>query len=87
MDGVVGLLVDGQLTVFWLLERNREGLWLAFVAQVGQRGAPSLTQSVIRASRSGSARAALMSCSRPGRTPEVHSGHPSGAETTWMFPP
>lgn len=28
-----------------------------------------------------------MSCSRPGRTGEVHSGQPSGAHTTWMLPP
>ena len=38
-------------------------------------------------SSSGSARAAVVSCSRPGRTDEVHNGQPSGADTTWMFPP
>ena len=37
---------------------------------------PSSTQAAIWASRSGSARAAVVSCSRPGRTPEVHSGQP-----------
>src|SRR5699024_10990646 len=29
----------------------------------------------------------VSSCSRPGRTPEVHSGHLSGADRTWMLPP
>src|SRR6266480_5890791 len=32
-------------------------------------------------------RSAVVSCSRPGRTGEVHSGQPSGAVITWMFPP
>lgn len=29
----------------------------------------------------------VSSCSRPGRTPEVYSGHLSGADRTWMLPP
>ena len=32
-------------------------------------------------------RRAVVSCSRPGRTGEVHNGQPSGAVMTWMFPP
>jgi hypothetical protein len=48
---------------------------------------PSLTHAAIRVSRLGSARAAVVSCSRPGRTSDIHNGHPSGADTTWMLPP
>ena len=36
MDGVVGLLVDGQLAVGGFLDRDAEQIGLAFVAQVGQ---------------------------------------------------
>jgi hypothetical protein len=36
MDGVEGLLVDGQLPALGLLERDLEDLGLALVAEVGQ---------------------------------------------------
>lgn len=36
VDRVVGLLIDRQVPVFRLLERDREGLPFAFVAQVSQ---------------------------------------------------
>jgi hypothetical protein len=32
-------------------------------------------------------RAAVMSCTELGSTPETHSGNPSGASTAWMLPP
>jgi len=87
VDGVVGLLVTGQVAAGGLLDRDAEGLGLAFVAEVGQAELAVVDPGSIWSSRSGSARAAEVSCSRPGRTGEVHSGQPSGAETTWMFPP
>lgn len=40
MDGVGGLLVDGQVLFAGLLDRNREDVGLALVAQVGQAGPP-----------------------------------------------
>ena len=36
VDGVVGLLVDGQLAVGGLLDRDAQQVGLAFVAQLGQ---------------------------------------------------
>jgi hypothetical protein len=36
VDGVVGLLVAGQVGTGGLLDRDPEGVGLAFVAQVGQ---------------------------------------------------
>lgn len=41
----------------------------------------------MRAGSSVCVRSAVMPCSRPGRTWEVQSGQPSGAVTTWIFPP
>ena len=47
----------------------------------------SSVQAVSASSRLSWVRAQVVSCSRPGRTGEVHNGHPSGAVITWMFAP
>ena len=70
-----------------VLDRTRQPGVLAFVAQVGEHPWPSSVHSVSASSSPSWARAQVVSCSRPGRTGEVHSGQPSGAVTTWMFAP
>ena len=80
----------GQHRTLGLLDRNSEQLGLDFIAQISPArvGRPR--------PRYGSGRAGQGRCGRrwwwcrargPGRTSGVHNGHPSGAETAWMFPP
>src|SRR3954447_12947263 len=55
------------------------------------RSASTAWSSLVHSASSGSAsawaRSAVVSCSRPGRTPEVHSDQPSGAAMICTLPP
>ena len=82
VDGVVGLLIRGELATGEFLDRDAQQVGFAFVAQVGQAELAVVDPGGDLGEQVGSARAAVVSCSRPGRTGEVHSGQPSGAETT-----
>ena len=82
VGAVERLLLVGEFAVFRFLERDDEGLGLAFVAQVGQPEPAVVDPGGDLGEQLGVARAAVVSCSRPGRTCEVHNGQPSGADTT-----
>lgn len=83
---VVGVLVIAEpALVGLLLERDADDVGGAFITQVGQAGRS--VRMAARAVMMPWRRAQVMSCSRPGRTSETHSGQPSGAEMTCTLPP
>jgi hypothetical protein len=78
VDGVVGLLVDGQGAPGGFLDRDvMQGLGFALVAQVGQAEVAVVDPGADLGEQVGVGAAAVVSSSRPGRTSEVHSGQPS----------
>jgi hypothetical protein len=79
---VDGVLVGGQRRVGGLLDRRGQRRPLAFIAQSARAACSSSVHAASSGSASGWARSMVVSCPRPGRTPEVHSGQPSGAART-----
>ena len=70
---VDGTLI-GERAVGDSLDWCGQHVTFAFVAQVGERGVRLVGPLPNSGSASGSVRSAVVSCSRLGRTPEVHSG-------------
>jgi hypothetical protein len=85
VNGVVRLLVDTASTVLRLPERNGDNPGLAFVVQVRQgqgTGADPVGDPDPQVGLGVSGPHVVLAT---GLTSEVHSGLPSGAETTWVF--
>src|SRR3954466_14014918 len=87
MQRVDRALVVGQRPVGGSLDRDGQGGLFALVAQVAERGVLVVGPLGSSGSASAWARSAVVSCSRLGRTGEVHSGQPSGAAMTCTLPP
>jgi hypothetical protein len=78
MQQVDGALVGGQSVAGAVLDRRGQRRALALIARSARTACSASVHSASAGSTSAWARSAVVSCSRPGRTPEVQIGQPAG---------